>query len=173
MNFITVMLKKISADLFTVSGSLNYKNGAKDVYEDRVSLIVLIIHEIQSILILILILILKSNMYSLVDVDGEVSRKAKGINKSVVMGIKPKEFVDALFCGKLMTHRMKRIKVNCTELELMFFRFHSLVFYLCISWGGKNKKRMGKEQKERKGSVCLTLSQYLLIFSPLKDTKSE
>ena len=34
---------------------------------------------------------LKSKIYSLVDVDGEISKKAKGINRSVVMGIKHKE----------------------------------------------------------------------------------
>ena len=33
---------------------------------------------------------LKSKMYSLVDVDGEESKKAKGFNKSVVRGIRRK-----------------------------------------------------------------------------------
>ena len=53
---------------------------------------------------------LKSKIYSLVDVDGEISKKAKGTNRSVVMGIKHKEFVDALFGGKLMRHIEKNSK---------------------------------------------------------------
>ena len=38
-------------------------------------------------------LVLKSEMYSLVYVDGEEVKKAKGVNKSVVKGIRHKEFV--------------------------------------------------------------------------------
>ena len=49
-------------------------------------------------------------MYSIVDVDGKENKKAKGVNKSVVRVIKHKEFVEILFRGKLMRHRMKRIQ---------------------------------------------------------------
>ena len=48
-------------------------------------------------------------MYFLVDVDGEESKKAKGVNKSIVRGIRHKEFVDVLFGRKLMT-QIKRIQ---------------------------------------------------------------
>ena len=40
---------------------------------------------------------LKSKMYSLVDLDGEESEKAKRVNRCVVKGIMHKEFVDVLF----------------------------------------------------------------------------
>ena len=45
---------------------------------------------------------LKSKMYSLVDVDGEKNKKAKGVNKSVVKSIRHKKFVDVLFGGGVM-----------------------------------------------------------------------
>ena len=53
---------------------------------------------------------LKSKMYSLVDADGKESKKAKGVNKGIVRGIRHKEFVDVLFGGKLMRHRIKRMQ---------------------------------------------------------------
>ena len=49
-------------------------------------------------------------MYFLVDVDGEESKKAKGVNKSIVRGIRRKEFVDVLFGRKLMTQIKKNSK---------------------------------------------------------------
>ena len=51
---------------------------------------------------------LKSKIYSLVDVDGEESKKAKGVNKNIVRGIRYTEFVDVLFGRKLMRHKMKK-----------------------------------------------------------------
>ena len=48
--------------------------------------------------------VLQSKMYSLVDVD---SKEAKGVNKSVVSGLKHKEFVDVLFGGKLMKRKIQ------------------------------------------------------------------
>ena len=46
---------------------------------------------------------LKSKMYSLVDVDGEEIKKAKGVNRSVVRGIKHKKFVNVkCLCFLLM-----------------------------------------------------------------------
>ena len=51
---------------------------------------------------------LKSKMYSLIDVDGEESKKAKGVNRVVVRDIMHKKFV--LFGGGVMRHRMKRIQ---------------------------------------------------------------
>ena len=53
---------------------------------------------------------LKSKMYSLVDVDGEENKKAKGVNKNVVKNTRHKEFVDFLFNKELIRHRMKRIQ---------------------------------------------------------------
>ena len=52
---------------------------------------------------------LKPKMYSLVDVDCEESKKAKGVNKCLVNGIRQK-IVNVLFGGKLIRHRMKRIQ---------------------------------------------------------------
>ena len=53
---------------------------------------------------------LNSKMYSFVEVDGKESEKQKGVNRGVVRGIRHKELIDALFGGKLMRHRMKRIQ---------------------------------------------------------------
>ena len=52
---------------------------------------------------------LKSKMHSLVGVDGEENKKAKGVNRGVVWDIKHKKIV-ALFRGKLTRHKMKRIQ---------------------------------------------------------------
>ena len=43
---------------------------------------------------------LKSKMYSLVTVDNEKSKKAKGVNKNIVKNIRHKEFFDVLFNKK-------------------------------------------------------------------------
>ena len=53
---------------------------------------------------------LKSKMYSLVRVDGEVIKKTKSVNKNVVESIRHKEYVDVLFGRGLVRRRMKRIK---------------------------------------------------------------
>ena len=49
-----------------------------------------------------------SELYSVVGVDSKENKKAKGVNKSVVRGIKHKGFVKFWFVRKLMRHRMKR-----------------------------------------------------------------
>ena len=46
---------------------------------------------------------LKSKMFSLAEVDGGESNKAKAVSKNVVRGIRNIEFVDVLFDRKLMT----------------------------------------------------------------------
>ena len=51
--------------------------------------------------------VLQSKIYSLVDVDNKEDEKAKGVNKSVVSGLKHKEIVDVLFGGKLMRHKIQ------------------------------------------------------------------
>ena len=43
---------------------------------------------------------LKSKMYSLIAVDSEEIKKAKGVNENVVRSIRLKEFVDVLFNKK-------------------------------------------------------------------------
>ena len=53
---------------------------------------------------------LKSKMYSLIAVDNEEVKKAKGVNKNVVKKIRHKEFADALFNKKIIRHKMKRIQ---------------------------------------------------------------
>ena len=50
---------------------------------------------------------LKSKMYSLVDLDGEESEKAKQVNRCVVKSIMHKEFVDVLFGVGLMRQNEK------------------------------------------------------------------
>ena len=53
---------------------------------------------------------LKSKMYYLVDLDGEESKKAKGVNKGIVRGLRHKNFFYVLFGKKFMRNRMKRIQ---------------------------------------------------------------
>ena len=71
--------------------------------------------------------VLQSKMYSLVDVD---SKEAKGVNKSVVRGLKHKEFVHVWFGGKLMRlkiqiklHRIGTYDVFKISLSLMMKDF--------------------------------------------------
>ena len=53
---------------------------------------------------------LKSKMYSLIAVDSEEVKKAKGVNKNVVKKMRHKEFAGVLFNGKMIRHNMKRIQ---------------------------------------------------------------
>ena len=53
---------------------------------------------------------LKSKMYSLIDVDNEENKKAKGVNKKVVKKIRHKEYIDVLFNKKIIRGKMKRIQ---------------------------------------------------------------
>ena len=92
----------------------------------KICLIIVVIHEIESFLILLIKKVemkdefkgkiinefvgLKSKMYSLIAVDGREVKKANGINKDVVKSIRHKEFVDVLFNTKIMRHNMKRIQ---------------------------------------------------------------
>ena len=67
---------------------------------------------------------LKLEIHSLINVDVEKVKKAKGGNKK----LKHKEFIDDLFNKKVIRHHMKK---NCIELELMMFvRFHCLVLMI-------------------------------------------
>ena len=50
---------------------------------------------------------LKSKIYSLVDSNGKENKKEKGVNRGAVRDIRHKEFIDVLFSGKLMRHKMK------------------------------------------------------------------
>ena len=52
---------------------------------------------------------LKSEMYSLTDVDGEEVKKAWRVNKNTIKNIRHKEFVDALLNKKIMRHNIKGI----------------------------------------------------------------
>ena len=51
---------------------------------------------------------LKSKTYSLVTVDNEKIKKAKGANKNVVKNIRHKEYFDVLFHKYIFRHKMKR-----------------------------------------------------------------
>ena len=53
---------------------------------------------------------LKSNMYSLIAVDNEEIKKAKGVNKNVVKKTRRKELVDILFHRKMIRSKMERVQ---------------------------------------------------------------
>ena len=53
---------------------------------------------------------LKSKTYSLVTVDNEKIKKAKGANKNVVKNIRQKEYFDVLFHKYIFRHKTKRIQ---------------------------------------------------------------
>ena len=63
---------------------------------------------------------LKSKMYSLIDVDNEEVKNAKGVNK---------EFADVLFNKKMIRHKMKRIQSKlhrigtCDVCKVFFILF--------------------------------------------------
>ena len=57
---------------------------------------------------------LKSKIYSLINADGEESKKGRGVNKNVVN-------------KGVMRHKKKELRINYTELEFMMFaKFHCL-----------------------------------------------
>ena len=72
---------------------------------------------------------LKSKMYSLIDVDNEEVKNAKGVNKNVVKKIRHKEFADVLFNKKMIRHKMKRIQSKlhrigtCDVCKVFFILF--------------------------------------------------
>ena len=49
-------------------------------------------------------------MYSLIGVDNEEVKKAKGLNKNVVKKIRHKEYIEVLFNKKMIRHKIKRIQ---------------------------------------------------------------
>ena len=55
-------------------------------------------------------------MYSLIAVNSEEVKKAKGINKNNVKNIRHKEFVDLLFNQKMKRHKMKRIQSKLLKI---------------------------------------------------------
>ena len=60
---------------------------------------------------------LKLKMYSLITVDGEEIKKAKGVNKNVVKNRRHKEFVDVLFNKYIFRHKMKQ---NSNQFFVLF-----------------------------------------------------
>ena len=62
-------------------------------------------------------IVLNSEMYFLVDADGEGSKKAKGVNRSVLRDMRHKKFVDFLFNKGVMRHKMKRIPSKVHRIE--------------------------------------------------------
>ena len=53
---------------------------------------------------------IKSNMYSLVIVNIEEIKKARGVNKIVVKNIRDKECIEVLFNKNLLRHKVKSIQ---------------------------------------------------------------
>ena len=74
------------------------------------------------------------NMYSLIAVDNEEVKEAKGVNKYVVGKIRHKKFVDVLFNKEMVRHKMKIIQSKLHgvgKLRLMMFsKFDSLVLMI-------------------------------------------
>ena len=79
---------------------------------------------------------LKSEMYSLIAVDSEEVKKAKGVNKDVVKKIRHKEFVDVLFNKKIIRYKTKRIQIKlhrmgtCDVCEILLSCFHDKRYIL-------------------------------------------
>ena len=82
---------------------------------------------------------LKSKMCSLVTVDNEENKKAKGVNKNAVKNIRHSEFIDVLLNKKMTRHKTKRIQsklhkignynvVKC--LVLMIKAFYQLMEFI-------------------------------------------
>ena len=59
---------------------------------------------------------LKSKMYSLIDVDNEENKKAKGVNQNVKENLRHKEFVDVLFSKKIIRDKIKRIQIKLHKI---------------------------------------------------------
>ena len=74
---------------------------------------------------------LKSKMYFLVDVDGEESKNAKGVNKNVVRGIKHKKFINVLFGGGVMRHRRKKTQSKLHRIGTYNFCKISMSCFPC------------------------------------------
>ena len=72
---------------------------------------------------------LKSKMYSLVAVNNEETKNAKGVNKNVVKDIRHREYIDILFNKQMIKHKMKRIQsklhtigtYNVCKISLSYF----------------------------------------------------
>ena len=60
---------------------------------------------------------LKSKMYSLIDVDNEENKKAKGVNKNVVKNIRHKECIDVLFNKKVIRDKIKIIQSKLHKIQ--------------------------------------------------------
>ena len=61
---------------------------------------------------------LKSKMYSLIDVDKEEVKKAKGVNKNIIKNIRHKEFADVLFNKKMIRRKMIRIQSKLHKIGI-------------------------------------------------------
>ena len=59
---------------------------------------------------------LKSKMYSLIDVDNEENKKAKGVNQNVAENLRHKEIVDVLFSKKIIRDKIKRIQIKLHKI---------------------------------------------------------
>ena len=72
-------------------------------------------------------------MYSLVTVDNEEIRKAKGVKENVVENIRLREYTDVLFKKKMIRPKMKRIQSKLHKIGTYNF---------CkISWSCFDDKR--------------------------------
>ena len=61
-------------------------------------------------------------MYSLIAVDSEEVKKAKGVNENVAKKIRHEEFVDDLFNHKIIRIKMKIIQSNLHRIRTYVFK---------------------------------------------------
>ena len=54
---------------------------------------------------------LKSNIYSLIEMDSKEINKAKGVNKNILKNLKHKKYIDALFNKKKNCHIASGLKI--------------------------------------------------------------
>ena len=57
-------------------------------------------------------------MYSIVEVDNEENKKAKGVNKNAVKNIRHKEYIDVLFSKKITRDKMKIIQSKLHKIGI-------------------------------------------------------
>ena len=61
---------------------------------------------------------LKSNIYSLIEMDSKEINKAKGVNKNILKNLKHKKYIDVLFNKKKLSYSIGTLKFLCLALMI-------------------------------------------------------
>ena len=61
---------------------------------------------------------LKSNIYSLIEMDSKEINKAKGFNKNILKNLKHKKYIDVLFNKKKLSYSIGTLKCLCLVLMI-------------------------------------------------------